>query len=111
MEEKENNIDSNVPTIDVEKLKTAIENICNAIKPVLEEFIKEFKEFWDRIDGNTLLFYRQAYEQSEWKYVKKGKKYIKVRRHNNEDISRAFSRKIKHYKKQIQRSIPLKRKN
>lgn len=94
--------------IDIEQLKVAINNIYNALKPLLESIVKEFGKLWDRIGGDTILYCQKAYDQSQWKYIKKGKRYVKVRRHNSEDIGRAFSRKILHYKKQVQRSLSSK---
>lgn len=94
--------------IDIEQLKDTIVNIYNAIKPVLESIVKEFGKLWDRIGGDIILNYQKAYDQAQWKYIKKGGRYVKVRRHNSEDIGRAFSRKISHYKKQVQRSLSSK---
>lgn len=72
--------------VDIEQLKTTINNIYDAIKPVIESIAKEFIKLWDKIGRDTILYYQKAYEHSQWKYIKKGKRYVKVRRHNSEDI-------------------------
>ena len=98
--------------MDPEKIQETLDKIYNIARSIARSIAKvisnTFSEFWDRIGGDVILQYKKLYEESQWKYIKKGKRYVKVRRHNSEDIGRAFSRKIQHYKKQVQRSLSSK---
>ena len=95
-------------SMDPEQIQETIDKLCNIARSIAKVISDTFSEFWDRIGGDVILQYKKLYEQSQWKYIKKGKRYVKVRRHNSEDIGRAFSRKIKYYKNQVQRSISSK---
>lgn len=104
MEEKETKNFS----MNLEQIQETLDKIYNIARSVAKVISNTLSEFWDRIGGDVILQYKRLYEESQWKYIKKGKRYVKVRRHNSEDIGRAFSRKIQHYKKQVQRSLPSK---
>ena len=107
-EEKDLKEQSNSNQIDMSAFVETFNKTMEMIKPIFETLAKTFKEIWEKVNGKTLLIYARAAKEAEYKYIKKGKRYVKVRRKNSEDISRAFSRKIKHYKKQIQRSLSSK---
>lgn len=94
--------------MDPEKIQETLDKIYNIARSIAKVISNTFSAFWDRIGGDVILQYKKLYEESQWKYIKKGKRYVKVRRHNSEDIGRAFSRKIQHYKKQVQRSLSSK---
>lgn len=94
--------------IDPERNQETLDKLRNIVKSIAKVISDTLSEFWDRIGGNVILQYKKLYEESQWKYIKKRKRYVKVRRHNSEDIGRAFSRKIQHYKKQVQRSLSSK---
>ena len=107
-EEKDLKEQSNSNQIDMSAFVETFNKTMEMIKPIFETLAKTFKEIWEKVNGKTLLIYARAAKEAEYKYIKKGKRYVKVRRKNSEDISRAFSRKVKHYKKQIQRSLSSK---
>lgn len=104
MEEKEK---ANLP-MDPKQIQETLDKLCNIARSIAKVIADTFSEFWGRIGGDVILQYKKLYEESQWKYIKKGKRYVKVRRHSSEDIGRAFSRKIQHYKKKIQRSLSSK---
>ena len=93
----------NITADDIQKAKETIDSIVSALIPIIKDILDKFKIMWERIDGNTLIYYQKIYNQSSWKYIKKGKKYVKVRRKNSEDISKVFSKRMRHYFKHIQR--------
>lgn len=107
-EEKDLKEQSNGNQIDMSAFIETFNKTMEMVKPILETLAKTIREIWKKIDGKALLIYVRAAKETEYKYIKKGKRYVKVRRKNSEDISRTFSRKIKHYKKQIQRSLSSK---
>lgn len=107
-EEKDLKEQSNGSQIDLSAINETFKKTMEMVKPIIETLAKTFREIWEKIDGKTLLIYVRAAKEAEYKYIKKGKRYVKVRRKNSEDIGRAFSRKVKHYKKQIQRSLSSK---
>ncbi len=99
MELKENNIKD--LSVDLEQSQETLKKISGIAKSLVEVISDTFTEFWDKINGDTILQYKKLYNQSQYKYIKKGKKYVKARRHNSEDISKVFLRKISHYSKKI----------
>lgn len=107
-EEKDLKEQSNSNQIDLSTIEETFKKVLEMVKPLIETLVQMVRETWKKIDGKTLLIYVRAAKAAEYKYIKKGKRYVKVRRKNSEDISRAFSRKVKHYKKQIQRSLSSK---
>lgn len=107
-EEKDLKEQSNGSQIDLSAINETFKKTMEMVKPIIETLAKIFREIWEKIGGKTLLIYVRAAKEAEYKYIKKGKRYVKVRRKNSEDISRTFSRKVKHYKKQIQRSLSSK---
>lgn len=97
MKEKENDIKD--LSIDSEQIQETLKKISDILNSLGKIILDSFRELWDGTNWDMILQYKKVYEQSQWKYIKKGKRYVKVRRHNSEDIGRAFSRKIQHYKK------------
>ena len=88
--------------VETEQLQETLEKIRKIVESLISIINKTIQEIWSKINGNLLVEYQKLYNQSHWKHIKKAKRYVKVRRHNCEDIGRAYSRKIKHYQKQIQ---------
>ncbi len=94
--------------IDSVKIRETLDKIVSLIEPIFDTVLRTVRDIWQKIDGDTLILYIENYKKSEYEYLKKGKRYVKMRRKSSEDISRAFSRKIQHYKKQVQRSLSSK---
>lgn len=93
-------------TKELEELRERIKEVIPVINKILDTVVEAFnivstnvREILNSIDVDTLLKYQDIYSLLLWKKVKKGRKYVMVRRRNNEDISKRFSRKIAHYKK------------
>lgn len=86
-------------TVGLEQIQENLDKIKQIVETIIPIISKTIEEVWFKINGNLLLELQKLQNQSHWKYIKKGKKYVKVRRHNCEDVGRTFLRKFKHYQK------------
>ena len=83
-------------------LKKIIGSIIEDLKPLFNSLINVFNQAWQSINDNEIFKFLKMYEESKYLRIKKGNRYLKFRRHNYEDISKSFSRKVRYYQKKVQ---------
>lgn len=83
-------------------LKKIIGSIIEDLKPLFNSLINVFNQAWQSINDNEIFKFLKMYEESKYIRIKKGNRYLKFRRHNYEDISKSFSRKVRYYQKKVQ---------